>query len=150
VGQISARPGAPNVIPGLAEFTVDCRAGTDAVRDAGLEQIEAAIAEIAMQRGLSANVDRVQNLPATKMDDRLRAHLGEACRRIGLAAPELVSGAGHDAMMVASLAPTAMLFIRCEKGISHNPAEAVKPEDCELALAALVHTIGLLAAEHRT
>jgi allantoate deiminase len=150
VGQISAKPGAPNVIPGLAEFTVDCRAGTDAVRDAGLEQIEAAIAEIAMQRGLSANVDRVQNLPATKMDDRLRAHLGEACRRIGLAAPELVSGAGHDAMMVASLAPTAMLFIRCEKGISHNPAEAVKPEDCELALAALVHTIGLLAAEHRT
>jgi allantoate deiminase len=148
VGQIMAKPGAPNVIPGLAEFTVDCRAGTDAVRDAGLEKIEAAISEVSLQRGVNAHIERVQNLPATKMDERLRGHLAAACARTGQPAPELVSGAGHDAMMIASLAPTAMLFIRCEKGISHNPAEAVKPEDCELALAALVHMIGFIAAEH--
>jgi allantoate deiminase len=148
VGQIAAQPGAPNVIAGSAEFTVDVRAGTDAVRDAGLAQIEAAIAEIALQRGVKVEIERVQNLPASIMDTHLAALLKRAAAARGHDAPEMVSGAGHDAMIVASLAPTAMLFIRCAKGISHNPAESVTPKDCEAALQALVSFIDFVAAEH--
>lgn len=145
VGQITAKPGAPNVIPGLAEFTIDCRAGTNPVRDAGLARIEAAMADIAMRRNVQFTSERVQNLPATKMDDRLQSILRKAC---GDATPSLVSGAGHDAMMLASLAPTAMLFIRCAGGVSHNPAESVTPEDCEAALAAMLTFIDHLVIEH--
>jgi allantoate deiminase len=150
VGQISVKPGAPNVIPGLAEFTVDVRAGTDPVRDAGLAQIEAAIAEVSLQRGVRSEIERVQNLPATKMDERLADMLKRAAHRVGHNAPEMVSGAGHDAMMIAGLAPTAMLFIRCAGGVSHNPAESVTDEDCDAAHAALITFVNLLAAEHGT
>jgi allantoate deiminase len=149
VGQIAAKPGAPNVIPGFAEFTIDVRAGTDPVRDAGLEKIEAAIREVALQRGVKAEIDRAQNLPATKMDARLAGMLKRAAKSVGHDAPEMVSGAGHDAMMIAELAPTAMLFIRCAKGISHNPAESVTAEDCDTALAALLAFVELLAEEYR-
>jgi allantoate deiminase len=147
VGQITARPGAPNVIPGEAEISVDVRAGTDGVRDAGLAHIEAAIGMIARQRGIAATVERVQNLSATRMDASLRSMLVRACEQCGHVAPEMMSGAAHDAMMIADMAPTAMLFIRCAGGISHNPAESVTPEDCEAALSALLAFVDLLAAE---
>lgn len=147
VGQISVKPGAPNVIPGLAEFTVDVRAGTDGVRDKGLAQIEDVLREIADDRKMRVEIERVQNLPATAMDEGLRATLLRAAHAKDYTAPELVSGAGHDAMMIARLAPSAMLFIRCEGGVSHNPAEAVTPEDCEAALDVLLEFVDLFAAE---
>lgn len=148
VGVISASPGAPNVIPGAAEFTIDVRAGTDAVRDAGLAHIEAALARIGEDRDVRLRIQHVQNLPATPMDARLQSLLRRACADQGFASLDLVSGAGHDAMTVAGIAPSAMLFIRCGGGISHNPAESVQPEDCEKALAVLVSFVKLLAAEH--
>lgn len=147
VGQVSVAPGAPNVIPGVAEFTVDVRAGTDAVRDNGLAQVEDVIREVAADRKIEVEIERVQNLPATEMDAKLRGLLAQACVQAGHEAPELVSGAGHDAMMIARLAPSAMLFIRCEGGVSHNPAEAVTPEDCDAALDALLAFVELYAAE---
>jgi len=147
VGQISVSPGAPNVIPGVAEFTVDVRAGTDAVRDNGLAQIEDVITLIAQDRKLQVDIERVQNLPATEMDEGLRRLLSRAAGQVGHDAPELVSGAGHDAMMVARLAPSDMLFIRCAGGVSHNPAEAVTAEDCDAALDVLLAFVDLYAAE---
>lgn len=147
VGQMAVAPGAPNVIPGVAEFTVDVRAGTDAVRDNGLAQIEDVIREVAADRKLEVEIERVQNLPATEMDQGLQGLLARAAGEMGHAAPSLMSGAGHDAMMIARLAPTAMLFIRCEGGISHNPAEAVQPADCEAALQVLQAFVRLYAAE---
>lgn len=143
VGQIMAKPGAPNVIPGLAEFTIDVRSGTDSIRDAALAQIEEQVRRIATRRNVTCTIDRVQNLPATAMDAKLQALLQQACGE----APGLVSGAGHDAMMIAGAFPSAMLFIRCAGGVSHNPAENVMDEDCEAALAALLRFIDLLAAE---
>lgn len=148
VGQVAVKPGAPNVIPGFAEITFDVRAGTDNVRDQGLQQVEAEIAEIAVRRGVGAEIDRVQNLPAARMDTQLQSLLKRAAKQTGHAAPELMSGAGHDAMMIADFAPTAMLFIRCAGGVSHNPAESVRSEDCEAALGVMLAFIDLLAAEH--
>ena len=147
VGQISAWPGAPNVIPGVAEFTVDVRAGTDAVRDNGLAQIEDVLREIAGDRKLDVEIERVQNLTATEMNRKIRTLLTRAAEQSGQAVPELVSGAGHDAMMVARLTPTGMLFIRCAGGLSHHPDESVTPEDCEAALDVLLAFVELYAAE---
>ena len=147
VGQIAALPGAPNVIPGVVEFTVDVRAGTDAVRDRGLAQIEDVIREIAADRKIEVEIERVQDLPATEMDKEMRALLSRAAGQSGQTAPELMSGAGHDAMMVSRLAPTGMLFIRCAGGVSHTPAEAVTPKDCEAALDVLTAFVELFAAE---
>lgn len=148
IGQIAAKPGAPNVIPGHAEMTIDVRAGTDAIRDEGLRCIEAELVKISMQRGVKAVVERVQDLPAAKMDGELQALLKEAAERCGHAAPELMSGAGHDAMIIADFAPTAMLFIRCAGGVSHNPAESVTPEDCEAALGTLLAFVDLLGEKY--
>jgi allantoate deiminase len=148
VGVISASPGAPNVIPGIAEFTIDVRAGTNGVRDAGLARIEAALPDVCARRGVTLDIQSVQDLPATPMDSRLQFLLRQACAACDLPSLDLVSGAGHDAMTVAGIAPAGMLFIRCAGGISHNPAESVLPDDCEKALAVLVAFVKLLAAEH--
>jgi allantoate deiminase len=147
VGQISAKPGAPNVIPGLAEMTVDVRAGADDVRDEGLRQIEAVIADVAARRRVKTSIERVQNLPAASMDARLQDLLKLAAEKSSYAAPKLMSGAGHDAMIIADIVPTAMLFIRCAGGVSHNPAESVTSEDCEAALSVLLEFVDLFAAE---
>ena len=124
------------------------RAGTDAARNEGLRRIETALTEISMQRGAKIVVERVQNLPAARMDGELQGLLKEAAERSGHSAPELVSGAGHDAMIIAGSAPTAMLFVRCAGGVSHNPAESVTPEDCEAALGVLLAFVDLLAEKH--
>jgi len=148
VGQISAKPGAFNVIPGQVEFSLDVRAETDAVRDQAAEQIVIEIEAIAARRGLDLAIEPLQTLPASPCDARLTALLSNAVRQVGVNPRRLPSGAGHDAMVMAGLCPTAMLFIRCKGGISHNPAEAVTTEDCALAARAVLAFIANLEA-HR-
>jgi allantoate deiminase len=82
-----------------------------------------------------------------RSDPRLLDALARARARLGLPERRLVSGAGHDAMAVAAIAPVAMLFVRCREGISHDPAEYAAPADIEAALAVLVETIVLLCEE---
>ncbi len=149
VGRIAVRPGAPNVVPGGAEFTVDIRAGADDRRDAALGAILRCIETVAAARGVEAAVTRVQDLPATPMDARLTDLLGEAVAERGFDALRLVSGAGHDAMILARFAPAAMLFIRCAGGLSHHRDESVRPEDGQAALEALMAFLHLLERERR-
>lgn len=83
-----------------------------------------------------------QDLPATPCDSELTHVLSQSVQTVtGKQARVLVSGAGHDAMVMAALAPVCMLFIRCEKGISHNPAEAVEASDVETAFQVMVNFI---------
>ena len=147
VGKIEARPGAANVIPGSAHFTVDVRAADDqACRDAA-SAILGRFGEIAGRRGLSVNHEVLQDLPAAHCDTGLSDMLEAAIGGLGQPAKRLLSGAGHDAMVMASLCPVAMLFIRCRAGISHNPAEHVEPADAELALGAMLGFIDRLEAD---
>jgi len=137
VGRMDVRPGAANVIPGDVRFTIDVRAGEDARRDAAAEDIIDAIQAIADRRDLDFDVQRIHVLPASPCDPGLIDLLEEALVEAGHPARRLVSGAGHDAMVMAALAPTAMLFIRCRDGISHNPAEHVEMADVAAALAVM-------------
>jgi allantoate deiminase len=138
VGRIEALPGAANVVAGEARFTLDVRAGDAARRDAAARAILDRCAAIAAARGLSLTVDPVHDLPASPCDPALVALLDEAIAAAGHRPRRLVSGAGHDAMVMAALCPTAMLFVRCRGGVSHHPAEHVDPADAEAALAAML------------
>ena len=138
VGSIEASPGAPNVIPGEVHFTLDVRSGVEARRNRVAEDIIARIAEIAEARDLDFAIERIHDLPASPCDPTLMDLMDEALVAAGQPVRRLVSGAGHDAMNMAALCPTAMLFIRCRDGISHNPAEHVDPADAEIALQVML------------
>lgn len=144
VGRMQVLPGAVNVVPGRVEFSLDVRAGDAAVRDAAAAEIRAAFAAIAATRGVQVAIEPLQDLPASPCDPALIARLDAAVAAQGIAPRQLVSGAGHDAMVIAALCPTAMLFVRCAGGISHNPAEHVDPADADVAVAVMLHFIETL------
>jgi allantoate deiminase len=145
VGVIEALPGAPNVIPGEVRFTIDVRSGAARRRDRVAEAILARISEIANARDLDLTIERIHDLPASPCDPALMDLMDQALAAAGQPVRRLVSGAGHDAMNMAALCPTAMLFIRCKDGISHNPAEHVDPADAEIALQVMLGFIERLA-----
>jgi allantoate deiminase len=145
VGEISALPGASNVIPGEAEHALDLRHPEDAVRERLRERLERRAAEIAASRGCEHRWQVRQETPAVPAAPELRALLEEAIEDCGLRVRRLPSGAGHDAAQLAALTPAAMLFVRCERGISHNPAESVTLEDVEAAIEVTGRFLELVA-----
>lgn len=144
VGRVEALPGAPNVVPGEVRFSIDIRSGDAARRDRAAQAILIALERIALARGLAVAVERVHDLQASPCDSALMDMMDAALADTGHPPFRLVSGAGHDAMAMAALCPTAMLFIRCRAGISHNPAEYVDPADAEAALQAMLRFINRL------
>ena len=144
VGRIEALPGAYNVIPGAVTLTLDVRAEREQTRDAAVAEIAMAMEAIAERRRLGIDITLMQTLPASPCDPTLTALLSNAVRQIGVTPRKLPSGAGHDAMVMAGLCPTAMLFIRCAGGVSHNPAESVQPEDVAVAARAMLAFIANL------
>ncbi|MEO6218082.1 MAG: allantoate amidohydrolase [Sphingomonas sp.] len=144
VGRLDVTPGAVNVIPGHVDFSLDIRALDHAVRDAAAEAILAELKTIGARRGVGLAAKRVHQLSACPCDPKLMGLLAAAMADEGLPERRLASGAGHDAMVMASLCPAAMLFIRCAGGISHNPAEAVKVADVEIALRVMLGFIDKL------
>jgi len=148
VGRLETLPGAANVVPGEVRFTIDVRSGDAARRDRGAQAILATLPPIAAKRGLSVIVEQINDLPASPCDPALMDLLEAALMEAGHPARRLVSGAGHDAMVMAALAPTTMLFIRCRDGISHNPAEHVEPADADAALAVMLGFIEKLGAKY--
>ena len=137
VGELRCSPGAPNVIPGDCEFSVDIRAGRDHTRDVAVRDLQAEIAEQVEARGLSVAWEETHRAPAVACASWLQRLLEDAVLELGLAPLSLVSGAGHDAMSLAPVTDVGMLFVRCAGGISHHPAEAVATADVAAALAAL-------------
>jgi allantoate deiminase len=138
VGRMEVLPGAANVVPGEVRFTIDIRSGDAARRDSAAEAILRALALAAERRGLGFAAELIHDLPASPCDGALMDMMDAAIAATGQPPFRLVSGAGHDAMVMAALCPTAMLFIRCAGGVSHNPAEHVDPADAEIALQVML------------
>ncbi len=137
VGRLEVEPGAINVIPGLARFSLDVRSPRDEWRRRAVSDIHAAATEIAARRNVETVMQPIHEAPAYVCDARIVAGFDRALTGMGLPAFHLPSGAGHDTMVMGALAPSGMLFVRCAGGISHNPAESITSEDGALALAAL-------------
>ena len=147
VGRLETRPGAPNVIPGQVDFTLDVRALDPVRRDATAQAILDEFDAIAGRRRTPVTVELVNDLAGSPCDPDLMKLLGAAALQYGQPDFRLPSGAGHDAMTMAALCPTAMLFIRCREGISHNPAEYVDPADAEIALQVMLGFIDALGEQ---
>lgn len=146
VGEIKVTPGASNVIPGAATFSVDIRAADDASRIAASEEVRQRIRQIGLKRGLVIGMETVHEKPVAACAPRLRRAAASAIQAVtGKAPREMMSGAGHDGQAMINLTDIGMIFVRCRAGISHNPLEFVTPEDMGLAVEALVRTIALLA-----
>lgn len=141
VGQIEARPGAPNVVPGRADFSVDLRSSSDEKRLRSRNRLLAAFEEIAMRRRLQMAAETYYEMPATALDSRVVDIVSEAVLACGLEPLRLPSGAGHDAMAMAERWPAGMIFVRCKDGISHNPAESITVADADTAIRVLLETL---------
>jgi allantoate deiminase len=146
VGRMQVLPGATNVVPGRAQFSLDVRAGDNATRDAGAAGILQRFDAIAATRGVQVQAVQVQDLAASPCDVHFVELLAQAIAAQDIAPRRLVSGAGHDAMVMRALCPTAMLFVRCDGGISHNPAERASAADAGVAVAAMLDFIERLGA----
>lgn len=147
VGRIEVEPNAANVIAGVARVSLDVRHANDASRKSAVESLLAQAHAIASRRGLTLQIARQMDQPAVPMDERLTAFLATAIEAAGLPAKQMTSGAGHDAMVMATRVPAAMLFLRSPGGISHHPDESVLEEDVEVALKVGRKFLERLAAE---
>jgi allantoate deiminase len=136
VGDLRTHPGAGNVVAGQLRASLDVRHGEDAVRHQAVGHLLAAAESISKRRGLTTVSKMLMDQPAVTMDARLCALAQGAIRGIGIEPVSMVSGAGHDAMILAERVPSTMIFLRSPGGISHHPDESVRLEDVENALAA--------------
>ncbi len=150
VGRIEAFPGAANVIPGTAVLTLDVRHAEDAARLRAVRTILEAAERIAGERGVTVSAVEMSAQAATPMDTGLVGSLAAACEAAGFEAPRMVSGAGHDAMVMAEKVPSAMLFVRTPRGLSHHPAEAVREADVQAACDVLSALLERMDADART
>jgi allantoate deiminase len=145
VGRVDVASGASNVVPGRVALTLDLRHADDAIRGRAREEIVSRSQEIAGRRGLEVAWETLRDTPSVAMSTPLSALLQRAASDLGLEAPLLVSGAGHDAAVVAGVTPAAMLFVRCAGGISHSPDELVTEADVAVALEVLERCVELVA-----
>ncbi|MFO0987187.1 MAG: allantoate amidohydrolase [Alphaproteobacteria bacterium] len=141
VGKIEAAPGAINVIPGAARFTVDMRSADDALREAAIATLSREFRAIAARRGVDLAIHGMQSSPAAICAPWIMEQLAAAVRAEGVREFRLMSGAGHDGMAMIRIADIGMLFVRCARGISHNPAEAITAEDAETGARALLRFV---------
>ncbi|MDU6685292.1 MAG: allantoate amidohydrolase [Enterobacteriaceae bacterium] len=136
VGTLQCEPGAVNVIPGAVTLTLDIRSPNDALRDTLLNALLDEAARIGQARGVAFSSDIFYTIAATPCDTHLRNVLAGAVEAVQGRVLLLPSGAGHDAIAIAERWPSAMLFVRCDRGISHHPAESVQQQDVAQALRA--------------
>ena len=141
VGALSLAPNVGNVVPGETRMLVDLRHADDGVRRQAADEIRAEAERIAAARGVDAGWTLRYDTPAVELDPLLRGRLADAVRDEGLPVRELVSGAGHDAVVLSRICPAAMLFVRCAGGISHDPRESVSEEDVAVALDVLERVV---------
>jgi allantoate deiminase len=146
VGEVAVEPGAPNVIPGRVTVSLDVRHPEDAARVRAVAALREHAARIAAARGLQTAWDELQSTAAVPCSPELTEELAAAVTDAGHEAPRLASGAGHDAAMLAAITPVAMLFVRCAGGVSHHPAESVRPQDVEVAIDVTTRFVERLAA----
>jgi allantoate deiminase len=146
VGRVETRPGAGNVIAGEVIASLDVRHAEDATRRDAVSHLLAAASDAAEARGVEVDILRASHEDAVPTDDDLSNLLAKAAEAAGYSAGSMVSGAGHDARVVAQRLPIAMLFLRSPAGLSHHPDENVLVEDVEAALATSIEFVKLLAA----
>jgi N-carbamoyl-L-amino-acid hydrolase len=141
VGWLDVFPNSRNVIPGRVRFSVDFRHPRDDALLAMDAQLRAAAAAVGERRKLELSVEQVVYFAPTAFDERLVRAVRAGAQRAGLSHLDIVSGAGHDAVYVARVAPAAMIFVPCRDGISHNEIESAEPGHLAAGANVLLHAM---------
>ena len=145
VGKLEVEPDQINVVPGKVVFIADLRHPDLAGRRALEERVRSLCGTIASERGLGLDIRMLQERPPVPMHSDVRALLARAATDCGVQAAELVSGAGHDAQILAARMKVGMLFVPSIGGRSHCPDEATNPRDLELGTRVLAKALELMA-----
>ncbi|SQF98547.1 allantoate amidohydrolase [Paucimonas lemoignei] len=141
IGQLSIAKSSRNTIAGSVNFTVDLRHHQDEQIAAMEQQVQQRFAQVAEARGLTLDIQRHWLSPATPFDPDCVAAVRRAVEALGYPHQDIVSGAGHDAILLARHCPTTMVFIPCVGGLSHNEAENIFPDDARMGCDVLLNAI---------
>ncbi|MEK9719550.1 MAG: Zn-dependent hydrolase [Quisquiliibacterium sp.] len=146
VGQLFVHPNSRNVIPGRVEFSVDFRNAREQTLSAMVTELREAAQKVADEDGVQVSIEEVVHFPPCEFHPDLVAGIEQDATELGHRVMRLASGAGHDAVYVARTCPTAMIFVPCEGGISHNEIESATPEDlaagCQVLLRSVLRAAG--------
>ncbi len=145
VGQMLVTPGAVNVVPARVDFSLDLRAASDPPRQAAIAEVRAKAREVAERRHVAVMIEPYHESATTPCAPALQQAFADGVASLGLPVRRLTSGAGHDGHAIHHLTDVGMLFVRCRRGISHNPLEFTEKDDMGLAVEALIGAIGSLA-----
>jgi N-carbamoyl-L-amino-acid hydrolase len=143
IGRVDVGPGSPNTVPGRTTFTIDMRHPDDAVLEAHEKKLKEIVAMKAAP--CTAGIERVTAVPPTDFDPMVIDMVRAKTNALRLTNMDMPSGAGHDAMHIAHLCPTGMIFVPCERGISHNEIENATPQDLAAGARVLVEVLAELA-----
>ena len=141
VGYVKVEPNSRNVIPGRVTFSVDLRAGDDAELARLTAGMREAAERVCRERRLELAIEQTVYYPPTPFAAECREAVRTAAERLGYPHMELVSGAGHDAIYLASVCPAGMIFVPCKDGISHNEIEDAKASDLAAGCNVLLHAM---------
>jgi allantoate deiminase len=145
VGQIASEPNVSNVIPASVALSLDVRHQDDDVREQAVASLRTVASGISESRNLKLAWQIVQETKSVPCNPNISALLREAAKKHQPGVLDLPSGAGHDAAVMANIAPTTMLFVRCKGGLSHHPDESITVEDTGVALRVLTGFVSGLA-----
>jgi len=141
VGMVEVFPNSRNVIPGRVKFSMDLRNSTDALVDQMVDEVKTLAQRLAQQSGLKIHIELVSSYPAQAFHPDCTDAVARAAAALGYSHMAAVSGAGHDAVYMAQLAPSGMIFIPCKDGISHNEIEDAHPAHIAAGCNVLLHAM---------
>ncbi len=141
VGRLQVRPNSRNTIPGSCRFSIDARHPDDQVLASVDVKLRELCRQVAGRTGLEVEVELESRRTTVHFDTARLDTLRQAATQLGIAHRDIFSGAGHDACNLAAITPTAMLFVPCEKGISHNELESARREDLAAGCDVLLHAM---------
>jgi beta-ureidopropionase / N-carbamoyl-L-amino-acid hydrolase len=141
VGMVQVFPNSRNVIPGQVKFSIDLRNVNDELLNTMHEEMLAFVARTQQETGLSISIERVSYYPPCPFHPDCVNAVRAATEKLGYSTMDVVSGAGHDAIYTARVAPSGMIFVPCKDGISHNEIEDAQPDHLEAGCNVLLHAM---------
>ena len=141
VGSLVVSPNSRNTIPGQVNLSVDLRHPEDSILNKMGETLRHHAQQVAAERNVTIEIEEIWHKPPISFDQNCVAAVAGATKKLGYSSQEIVSGAGHDACQVGEIVPSAMIFVPCAEGVSHNEAESAEPQDLEAGCNVLLHTV---------
>lgn len=145
-GDLKVEPGAFNVVPAKAVVSLELRHGSEEELSRMQDEVLEMALALAGKMGLAVTWDPAESCPAAPSSERIVAAIEDSAEALGFSHQRLLSFAGHDAQALAPVTATGMIFIPCEKGVSHHPAEACRPQDVVRGADVLLNTLWRLAS----